>query len=314
MTMSIVFSSVFYLTSAHELDKRPSGDIYATQLQDPDHELDEWIGRRSNDSKVALAQRLLVLNLIAFAIGVLVSYLLARTALRPIERALNEQDRFISDASHELRTPITAALLTNEVALKNTLLTLTAAKSILADNVSDMQELKKLTDELLDQTNALQIDEDIREVDLQQLIIDAIAKHEKVAREKKIMLTYIAKKVSIATYPKTVAKILTILIDNSIKYSPEHTVVTIYGSVQPHEFIIAVKDEGIGISRADQSRVFDRFYRSDLSRGEYEGYGLGLSIAKGLVAQMKGSLRVTSATNAGSEFTMTLQNQHNLIK
>lgn len=306
MTMSILFSSVFYLTSAHELDKRPSGDIGTTQLKDPDHELDEWIGRRSDDGKVALGQHLIALNFIALMLGALVSYLLARTALRPIERALNEQDRFTEDASHELRTPITSALLGNEIALKNPSLTLEDAKSIIANNVSDMQELKKLSDELLDQTPAGHLQEIPRKVSLEKLITDAMPTIKKLAEDKKINVIYNAATAVVTTYPKTVSKILTTLLDNSIKYSPEGTTVTITGSVQAHDVSIVVKDEGIGISKSDQAHVFDRFYRSDASRSEHDGYGLGLAIVKDLVAQIKGSIRVTSTINEGSKFTVRL--------
>ncbi|HEY8992412.1 MAG TPA: HAMP domain-containing sensor histidine kinase [Candidatus Microsaccharimonas sp.] len=309
MTMSIIFSAVLYATSVHELEKRPSGDITATQPKDADRALDDWIGRRSDDSKAALAQHLIVLNIITLVLGAIVSYLLARTALRPIERALNEQDRFISDASHELRTPITAALLSNEVALKNHSLTLAQAKAVLAENVSDIQELKRLSDELLDQTNADRIHDTLHDVQLQKLVHDVVAKNEKMAHEKGIIITEKSDDIAIKTYPKTITKVLTVLIDNAIKYSADASTIVIEATDHDDDFMLRVKDEGIGISQSDQAHIFDRFYRSDASRTEHDGYGLGLSIASGLVKQMKGSITVTSKLGHGSEFIVRIPKQ-----
>ncbi|MDB5161820.1 MAG: putative Histidine kinase [Candidatus Saccharibacteria bacterium] len=306
MAMSLIFSSVFYITSLHELDKRPIADLKNTQLQDPDHELDEWIGRRSDDGRINLGIHLITLNLSALVIGGALSYWLARRTLRPIEKSLNEQDQFIADASHELRTPITSALLSNEVALKNSKLTLAGAKSTIEGNIKDMQELKRLSDELLSESGEGQKNVRISEVDIQKIVNDAI---DTIAAISHTHATVIHNQVT-AHITKTDAerlrKILVILLENAIKYSPPSSTVIVSSKQVKSGVEVTVKDHGMGIHKTDLESIFDRFYRADHSRSKTVGYGLGLSIAKKLVGEIGGTITASSTINVGSEFTVKL--------
>jgi signal transduction histidine kinase len=306
MAMSLIFSSVFYITSLHELNKRPIADIKSTQIKDPDHALDEWIGRRSSDGRIALGIHLITLNLGALIIGGALSYWLARRTLRPIEKSLNEQDQFIADASHELRTPITSALLSNEVALKNKKLTLAHAKATIEGNIKDMQELKRLSDELLSESGESQKNITISEVDIQKTVNDAI---DTVAAISHTHATIIRSEVTpyvTNTDAERLRKILVILLENAIKYSPPSSTVVVSSKQVKSGIEITVSDHGMGIDKTDLESIFDRFYRADRSRGKTIGYGLGLSIAKKLVREIGGTITVTSTLNVGSEFTIKL--------
>lgn len=306
MTMSIVFSSVFYVTSVNELDRRPVADGTVSKLQDPDHILDEWIGRRSDDNKYNLGVRLITLNIGALAIGGVLSYWLARRTLRPIEKALDEQDQFVADASHELRTPITSALLSNEIALKNSNLTLAAAKVVIEGNIKDMQELKQLSDELLRESDGELNKVKRTSVETHAVIDEAIYALQSIANRQNIIIKNETSTSLVMTDADRLRKVLVILIENAIKYSAQQSTVTVTSQKNKATLDITVADQGVGIDTTDLEYIFNRFYRADRSRSQTNGYGLGLSIAKKLLTEIGGEMSVTSALNIGSAFTVTL--------
>jgi two-component system sensor histidine kinase ResE len=98
------------------------------------------------------------------------------------------------------------------------------------------------------------------------------------------------------------------LFDNSIKYSPKKSVITVFFGKGEKFILIDVKDQGIGIDGMDLAHIFDRFYRSDKSRTKttVPGYGLGLSIAKKIVEAHNGSITVRSVPGKGSTFIVKL--------
>ena len=108
--------------------------------------------------------------------------------------------------------------------------------------------------------------------------------------------------------PQSLTDVLTILIDNAIKYSPEKSLIIIESLEHENSVSIKIKDQGIGIKQTDISHLFDRFYRADASRSKLnvEGYGLGLSIAKRLVELQGGTIEVDSIVGTGSTFTVKL--------
>jgi len=306
MVMSIIFSIVLYATSVHEFDKTPVGDIKGTQLQDPDHVLDEWIGRRSADGKANVAIRLIALNIGTLLVGGALSYVLARRTLRPIEKSLDEQDQFIADASHELRTPITSALLSNEIALKNNALTLAGAKSVIEGNVQDMKELKKLSDELLYEPHGGQKTAVLDEVDIRSVVDTAAMSLSVVARQQGSTIKNLTTSLTVTTDAEKLQKVLIILIENALKYSAKESIVTITSKVSNVDVEIIVSDQGIGIDAADLSHIFHRFYRADHSRTGVVGHGLGLSIAQKYGTDIGAVISVKSSINIGSEFTIKL--------
>ena len=105
------------------------------------------------------------------------------------------------------------------------------------------------------------------------------------------------------------------LISNASRYSDCDRPITLTVATDPQEATIAVQDRGIGIAPEQQSRIFDRFYRTDSSRCRAKGgVGLGLSIASVLADQMRGSLTVQSQPNVGSTFTLHLPLYHSLSR
>lgn len=107
---------------------------------------------------------------------------------------------------------------------------------------------------------------------------------------------------------EAMADVVTVLLDNALKYSDEKTTVTIHSELRGRTAILSVTDQGHGIEGDDLPRIFDRFYRVDGSRSRQhvEGHGLGLSIAKRIVDQHGGQLNVQSEPGRGATFSIRL--------
>ncbi len=304
MVMSISFSLILYFTSIHGLEKRPPGSLISTSQYDSDHEIDEWLGRRAADNRNELTVQLTILNIVTFFVGACLSYYLARKTLQPIESVMRDQERFIADASHELRTPLTSILLSNEVALRKKDLTVNDARNLIEQNVNDINELKNLSDELLDVSIDSKQPHIQPNVDVQSLVKDGIQQVKTLADAKHIKIMQESTKIKIATDKALLQKVVVILLDNAIKYSAEHEKIRIAFTRDDKRIGIRVSDNGIGIASSDMDNIFERFFRTDTSRSQIGGHGLGLSIAAKLTAKLRGEITVNSTLGRGSQFTL----------
>jgi len=235
---------------------------------------------------------------------------LARKTLNPIKEIVEKQDRFISDASHELRIPLAAMKGEIEVALRDKRLSLKEAKLLLKSNLEEVNKLKDLSHMLLtlasyDQTKEI----NFNPISLKEVITDAYRKVEKKAREKKIKIIRNIQDVKIKGDYQSLVELILIILDNAIKYS--HPRSKIYLSLEQvkNQAVVKIKDEGIGIKDSQLPYIFDRFYRGDTSRSKIKttGYGLGLSIAKRIVDLHHGFIKVKSEFGKGSTFTIILR-------
>lgn len=251
--------------------------------------------------------RLALLNGGVLVGGSFLSVYLARRTLRPIERAMEAQSRFTSDASHELRTPLAAIKAENEVALRKSGLTLPRAKQLLQSNLEEITRLQQLSEGLLRLTSGRH-DMPVQPVWLDEVGNDAMNHVIKLAQAKDIAIEDTVPHVQVLADAQTLAQSIVILLDNAIKYSPAKSTIHMQGKSSGKHILLEVRDEGIGIAASQVSHIFDRFYRADRSRTSQSvsGYGLGLSIAKQLVEQQHGQIAVVSELDAGSTFTIRL--------
>lgn len=245
---------------------------------------------------------LIVLNGVMLLIGYWLSMLLARRTLAPIERAMRAQVQFVSDASHELRTPLTALMTTNEVALRKKTLYEKKARAVFQRNIDEVEKLRELTDNLLQLTQVDNQQIEKQAVDMAKLVRDTVDRYQPVADKKRVALDMQVVSVTHVVAVAAVAQILGTLIDNAIKYSPLGSTVVIRLGGQT----LSVVDQGIGIAKQDQAKIFDRFYRSDeaRTRGRGSGYGLGLAIAKAVADKNGYQLSVKSELGQGSTFSL----------
>ena len=324
MAISISFSAFIYFGATREYDRflrieqyrilHPTPAGGATQRPfgefDPfppssqaDVELIDW-------ARLRVLEALFGINVIILFLSALSGYFLAGRTLRPIKNMLDEQNRFITDASHELNTPLTSLKTSIEVNLRDKNFNTGKAKEVLESNLEDVNNLQFLSAELIkltqyqDQNNNLQFEK----FHLADVIQEAVEKVKSQAKKKNISISLDTPKVYLTGEKRSLTELFIILLDNAIKYSPNKTAVTVAVKKIDSKVQIFVKDNGIGIEKKDIPYIFDRFYRADKSRTKQKtkGYGLGLSIAKRIVILHNGNITVESKAGTGSVFVVTL--------
>lgn len=253
---------------------------------------------------------LLYANGFLFILSTALGNYLAGKALEPIEESLDEQKRFVADASHELKTPITALQTSIEVTLRDKNLTLKEAKKTLRENLKDVENLKVLSNELLALARINDISISREKINTKKLILKAVNKFIPQAEKKNIKITKRLRPVIIKADREQIEKLASILLDNAIKYTEKGGKISISTEVTDDGriFILKVKDNGIGISDKHIEKIFDRFYRAEPSRTKMkvEGYGLGLSLAKKIVDKHEGLIKVDSKEGKGSTFSVRI--------
>jgi len=263
-----------------------------------------------NLAKRRFALQLFIINGVILVLAGSAGYFLAGKTLQPIEEMVEEQKRFVADASHELRTPLTSMKTEAEVALRDKKLNLKEAKELLKSNLTEVDKMKNFSDYLLTLSRYEGGAHDLamEDVDLVEVARQAIKRNASLAREKKIKIESRLNEVVVKGNPQSLVELISILVNNAVKYSPEGRQIRVSVRGNKKQASIEVADEGIGIDKKDIPHLFDRFFRADTSRSKAraDGYGLGLSIAKSIAELHKGSIGVSSKVGKGSTFTVKL--------
>lgn len=248
--------------------------------------------------KQRIALRLALINLIILAVSGIAAYFLAGETLRPIEETIESQKRFIADASHELKTPLTSLKTEIEVALRDKKLSLAEAKSLLKSNLEETDKLKNFTDYLLSLSRYDTAGPHLTKepVDLAEAVQSAINRHRALLQSKNLTLDPHLLPVTLSANPAALTELASILLDNAVKYTPAGGHIDITVKRSGRKALLTVSDTGIGIKPADLPHIFDRFYRADSSRSKMkaDGYGLGLSIAKSIATAHGGDITAVS--------------------
>ncbi|MFA6184626.1 MAG: HAMP domain-containing sensor histidine kinase [Candidatus Shapirobacteria bacterium] len=261
------------------------------------------------ESQQRLLTNLTVINFFILLISGTLSYFLAGRTLRPIQKMTEDQKQFISDASHELRTPITALKAMLEVSLRDPKLSLDESKKVLTDAIYSTNQLKTLSDSLLElnqfnNKSAL----NLNPFSIKNLMSESVKKIKPKADKKQIVIKYNPINGQINIDIQKIEELFLILLDNAIKYSSKSSQIKFIALKTRKNIIFKIIDHGIGISQKDLPHIFDRFYRADNARTKNgaQGYGLGLSIAKKIVESHGGKLEVDSKLNNGATFVIYL--------
>ena len=251
----------------------------------------------------------LVIALAALSLLLGVSVLLSHWATRPVEKAWKQQRQFLSDASHELKTPLTV-ILSNAELLEQTELPDKPARW--TDNIlSEAGRMRSLVEEML---TLAQADNMVRtavltEVSLSDVAAGCALAFEPVAFEARKSLNYtLAENVLVLGDGDKLRQLISILLDNAIKYGADGGTITLSLQKTDRQARLTVSNPGDPIPPEQLGRLFERFYRADVSRGEKSGFGLGLPIARTIAEEHKGTLRAES--DAGSTrfiYTMMLK-------
>lgn len=233
------------------------------------------------------------------------SYYLSRWAVRPVKNALENQRRFISDASHELKTPLTvisanADVLETEIGVNKWLENIKSQSETMSALVHDLLNLAKM-DETCDEPV-------FSRFDLSSVVLSKTLEFECTAFESgKKFEQNITDGITYNGNEDMIKHLVTILIDNAIKHSDENGIIRVTLTTAGNKKIFQVYNTGNGIKNSEKDKIFNRFYRSDESRSKATGgYGLGLSIAKSIVEAHKGTITVDGEENKWVSFTAIL--------
>lgn len=225
-----------------------------------------------------------------------------------VHEAFDRQRRFTSDASHQLRTPLTAIIGQIDVALRSDRPT-EEYKRVLTLVRDNSNHLNAIVESLLflaraghDTAKPL-----ATALDLEPWLEKQLAKWNEHARATDIRFEGSGQKISVMTHPLLLSQLVDNLIDNALKYSVAGTPITISSRLNGTYGELSVRDRGLGIREQDIPHLFEPFYRGDKNRTSVRvGVGLGLAIAKKIADALKAEIRVESVLNEGSRFTLLL--------
>lgn len=321
MTLSLIFTGIIYLLSTASLNRpllpseeeNSSVSVEAPEFGEHSFEntFRKRLERRDNTTRMTIIYSLVGFNLGIFVIGIFVSRNLAKLTLAPIERAMMKQTQFIFDASHELKTPLTAMLVRNEVALRKKSLPEEKAREVIEKNIEEILKMKELTASMLDVARENGEPEKLTEISVPEFLADLQEKLAPVARGQGVKIETemnLGKNLRASVAKNTLEQILTIFADNAMKYSGEK-IIYLRAGRRGKNVAFSVKDNGAGVKKEDQKRIFERFYQVDAARTRTEdktSHGLGLAIAKNLAERQGYKIVLRSSEGRGAEFEVVV--------
>ena len=221
------------------------------------------------------------------ALVLILIFLLSKKAVKPIAESYEKQKQFITDANHELKTPLTLILANLDI-----------AEAELGQNewLDDIRSEGHRMTELVNQLVALsRMDEEgrpwnITEVALGELVTDTVSEFEPLAKERrKHLAASVDKEISYLGDEALLHRLVGILMDNAIKYCDQGGEITV-NLHRGRRIILTVENTYAAVGELELNRLFDRFYRADKARKFSGGYGVGLSMAKAIVEKHKGEI------------------------
>ena len=252
-------------------------------------------------------QTLLILNAVLLVISSVASYFLSGWTLKPIQEMLRQQEEFSAEASHELRTPLTTINMEIE-ALKRTESEMPTVYNIAFGQMqSEIARMKKIVEGLL---TLVRIDGGVKAQEVFDLSIvcqEIVGQFKNLGVEKQQhleLLVAATKTTKIAGDKDKIKQVLVILLDNAIKYTPAGGNIKLALENKDNRVIVSVIDNGPGIAKRDLQDIFKRFYRG--KHIQEKGVGLGLAIAKKLIAEQGSKLTVESVIGKGSVFSFAI--------
>lgn len=253
----------------------------------------------------------LVLGIVSVCVWLaflLVSILLARWVVRPTQRAWAQQQQFVADASHELKTPLAVMMANNSILLSHQDDTIGSQVRWVESNQDEARQMLDLVNDMLflaqPQSSERQVVK--QDVDLSSLVERSALQFEAVCFERGVVLdAEVAPGVKLQGDPARIQRLVSTLVDNACKYADASVKVSLVQEAGRAK--LAISNDGATIPAEDLPHVFDRFYRVDKARVRSEGgVGLGLAIAQEVAHEQGGSITVESSEAAGTTFTVVL--------
>ena len=254
-----------------------------------------------------LRDTLIILDFLLLILVPTITWSLTGRTLAPVQKAHEREKQFFTDASHDLRTPLTILKGEIDLALQKDQ-PVKEYKNTLQSGKEEVARLIDLVENMLffareDKSNQM-VQKEL--LDLTDITAERVSKFQNTAKQKQQNLLFTPPKEStmIQGNKQLLQRLLTSLLDNAVKYTPTKGKISITFCHQKQYAVITISDTGIGISEAQQEKIFNRFYRADAARSQ-KGYGLGLSIAKQIVENHKGEIHLTSQVGKGTTITVS---------
>ena len=227
-----------------------------------------------------------------------------------LEQLNNTRNAFVSDASHELKTPLSTVKLLVQTLMFQDPLDPDRTRELLGDIDREVDRMNQLVSDLLSlvRINSGAMKLNLGEVAMGDLVGDTVSRLRLMAEGRQIALRYDRwDEVTVIGDAGKLQQVVYNLVDNAVKYTPAGGAVRVELSRSGKKAVVTVTDNGIGIPQKDVPHVFERFYRVDKARSrETGGTGLGLAIVKEIVQLHDGSVTFTSEENVGTVFTLEL--------
>ncbi|MDO4546029.1 MAG: HAMP domain-containing sensor histidine kinase, partial [Bacillota bacterium] len=280
--------------------KLPELDLFYSKTSSGDGEKIAFADSSYFDASVS---RSIVTAVVLFLLGMLmmffISLLLSRLAVAPVRKAWKQQQQFVADASHELKTPLTVILANNDILMVHEEEKVKDQKKWIESTQEEALHMKNLIDDML---FLAQSDEDMERlrlvkgrVNLSDLVTEVSLQFEPVIFEKNVtMETDIADDLEIEGDETQMKQLVHILLDNAAKYSQTQGRIFLRLFKSGSRIKLLVANTGAVVEKEDLEHLFERFYRSDKARTREGGYGLGLSIAKNIVERHDGKIDAKS--------------------
>ena len=268
------------------------------------------LGRPLSDQSRLINQFLLgwlILSAVSLLLLGLGSWLLAGRSLGPAQKAFDQQQAFVANASHELRTPLTLIRASTEIAERR--VTRSSVKTLLKDVISDTDYMSKLVEDLLllSRLDSQKLVFARQPVVVEGLFREILRKAGLITETQGIQIKTAANNQIVMADEQRLTQLLWILLDNALQHTPKGGEIAFEAKPEGDHVLITVSDTGTGIPKTHLSRVFDRFYKAGReSHSTERGAGLGLSIAKGLIDSMHGTIRIDSQPGRGTKVTLQL--------
>lgn len=239
-----------------------------------------------------------------------ISIYFTNKAIKPLEETFKKQKQFIADASHELRTPLTIINTNVSLLRENEMETIYSQRKWINYIESQADRMSTLINEMLSLANldANKKKEEKVNINLSKMVSDSLLIFEVVIFEKGLILEEdLANNIFIKGEQNQIKKLISILMDNAIKYTNNNGKITVSLINERNKAKLIVRNTGEGIKKEHLEKIFERFYRVDDSRDRGTGgYGLGLSIAKAIVEDYKGKIHAESIINNETSFIIEL--------